>query len=96
MRCQWNVLSFIPASSIIRTAQGCEFDHVGIVLRLSVDPNEVHILHATINGIIVEKFSKLQKRIGKGKFYEKFIFRKLGMTRREEDLARLNEFYDRV
>ena len=69
-------------------------DHVGIVLRLTDDPQEVFIMHATFADIIVESYTDLKRKIGKGKFYEKFVFRHLEMQRTDKDLELLDRFYD--
>ena len=93
MRCEYNHLKIIPTAAILRTLQGSEFDHIGIVLRLTTDPDEVFILHATFADVIIEPYTKMKKKIGKGKFYEKFVYRHLDMERTDRDIQLLDNFY---
>ena len=69
-------------------------DHVGVVIKISEEPEGTFILHATYKNIVVEAWSDLRSKIGKGHFYEKFVYRRLDMERTDRDIQLFDRFYD--
>ena len=67
---------------------------MGIVIKLTEEPEDIFILHATFKNIIVENWKDLRAKIGKGHFYEKFVYRRMDMERTDRDIQLFDRFYD--
>lgn len=75
-----------------RIYSGSHFDHVGIILKNALEPDDLFMLDATSNGVLVNKWSFLRKSIGEDKFYEKVVFKKMSFKRTDDMVIKLENF----
>lgn len=72
------------ATAVTRTVTNSEFDHVGIILRLT-DMPDVYIVEATGGpGVSINRWDNIKKHYGHGKFYETLVFRHVNYTRNDQ------------
>jgi hypothetical protein len=68
-----------------------------MVLKFETDPGEVYLLEATGNaGVSLNKWTYMWEHIGKGKFYEKAVFRHVTCERGDEMIDNLQKFLSQV
>lgn len=69
-------------SKITRGFTSSHFDHVAMLLKFETDPDEVYLVEATGNqGVALSRWAFLREHIGKGKFYDKVVFRHVNFDR---------------
>ena len=84
-------------SNITRGYTNSHFDHVGMLLRFETHPDEIFMLDSTSNmGVALNKWSFLRKHIGKGKFYDKAVYRHINFDRSDKMLETLDKFLDQA
>ena len=72
----------MAACSITRTLTKSHFDHVAMILRLDLDPDEVYYVESTMNtGVRIASWSDLREHVGKDKFVEKIVLRHIDFNR---------------
>mgnify|MGYP000855427302 CR=1 FL=1 len=80
-------------SLVTRTFTGSHFDHVAMVLKFASEPDEVFLVEATGNmGVSLNRWAYLKEHIGKGKFYEKLVFRHVDYDRGTKMVDNLEKF----
>ena len=75
-------------AGVIRSYSKSEFDHVGMVIRYSDEPDEVYFIEAVgVHGIMIKQFSGMKDEIGR--FYKTMALRHLEFKRTDEELEKL-------
>ena len=79
-----------------RTVTGSLFDHVAMVLKFDLDPDEIFLLEATTgSGVSITRWSFINDDIGPiNKFYQKCIFRHIEFERSQDVLNSFNIFLE--
>ena len=71
--------------TFIRKITGGSFDHVAMILRFESEENEVFFVEASGNyGVALNKWSSVRKHVGKNKFYERLVYRRVNFERDDE------------
>lgn len=66
-----------------------------MLLRFETHPNDLYMLDATSNlGVALNKWSFLRNHVGKGKFYDKVVFRHVNFDRSDKTLETLDKFLE--
>jgi hypothetical protein len=64
-----------------------------MVLKFASEPDEVFLVEATGNmGVSLNRWHFLKEHVGKGKFYEKLVFRHIDYDRGEKMVDNLERF----
>ena len=63
-----------------------ELDHISMIIKIESNPNEVFILEANGNGVILADWTHIRKNIGPDKFYKKVMFRHIEFERKKKIL----------
>lgn len=80
-------------SKVIRTATNGKFDHVAMLLKFESDFDEIYIIEATTNlGVHLNKWSFIRDHVGKKKFYQQIMFRKIEYNRSDRVVEQLEIF----
>ena len=68
-----------------------------MLLKFEADPGEIYLLEATSNaGVALNKWLYVQEHIGKGKFYDKAVFRHVHFDRGDDMIDNLQKFLSQV
>lgn len=80
-------------SKITRGFTSSHFDHVAMLLKFETDPDEVYLVEATGNqGVALNRWAYLRDHVGKGKFYDKVVFRHINFDRGDTMVDNLEKF----
>ena len=61
-----------------------------MLLKFEADPGEIYLLESTSNGgVALNKWLYVQEHIGKGKFYDKAVFRHVQFDRNDDMIDNL-------
>lgn len=64
-----------------------------MLLKFETDPNEVYMVEATGNmGVALNRWMYLREHVGKGKFYDKVVFRHIDFDRGDTMVDNLEKF----
>jgi len=64
-----------------------------MLLKFETDPHEVYMVEATGNmGVALNRWAYLKEHVGKGKFYDKVVFRHINFDRGDEMVDNLEKF----
>jgi hypothetical protein len=64
-----------------------------MLLKFETDPNEVYMVEATGNmGVALNRWMYLREHVGKGKFYDKVVFRHINFDRGDTMVDNLEKF----
>ena len=80
----------------IRTFTNCEFDHVAMVLKYEVEPDEVFFLEANGAGVMLKRWSGMRDMVGVGCFFSKVAIRHLEWERPDDVGELMDKFYEEV
>lgn len=79
--------------NFIRKITGGSFDHVAMILRFESEDDEVFFVEASGNyGVALNKWSSVRKHVGKDKFYERLVYRRVNFDRDDEMVDCLEVF----
>ena len=80
-------------SKVTRTFTNSYFDHVAMVLKFESEKDEVFLVEATGNmGVSLNRWLFLRDHVGRGKFYEKVVFRHIDFDRGDKMVDNLEKF----
>lgn len=83
---------------LIRGITGGHFDHAGIIIKDSNDPDDdvTFIEACSDTGVASSSWQRIRNSIGPGKFFEKICVRKVKMTRTPEFYKTVDKIIDEV
>lgn len=87
----------MPLTAITRTFTDSPFDHVAMILKSEEDPDELFLVEAVGElGVSINAWSILREHVGKGKFYQRLIFRHVNFKRDFDMSINLGKFLDQA